>query len=230
MTRPRVRCIAPVRLSADQLAWRAERYRALGIAAVVPLDIDLVNLPEGAPPSLDTAAAVEASIEVVRALAVATDPATYDVVLPDCILDPGVAAGPDPGEPVPVHGITRLVAHHLVGAGHRFSAVTRNGVIADELARKLGEYGLGDAFAGTDVIDGSLELVSDHDEWNRRLAGVVRGPRAVAAGVVYNGCSAVDVDEQDEPGDGPSPWVVDPTPLALDLLGLALAGPRVSSR
>ncbi len=227
MTRPRVRCIAPVHLPADRLAWRAERYRALGLSAVVPLDVDLVNLPSSAPPALDTADAVEASIGAVRAIALSADPAEVDAVMPDCILDPGVEEGfaADLREPVPVLGMTRLVAHHLVASGRRFSAVTRNQAIADELARKLAEYGLAHAFTGTDVIDGSLELVSDHAEWNARLAAVVRGPRATAAGTVYNGCSAVDVDLAQDGG----PLVVDPAPLALDLLSLALAPSRVSA-
>jgi len=222
-----VRCIAPVHLPADRLAWRAERYRALGLSAVVPIDVDLVNLPSSAPPALDTRDAVEASIGAVRAIALGVDPTEADAVMPDCILDPGVMAGftADLDEPVPVFGMTRLVAHHLVAGGQRFSAVTRNQAIADELARKLDEYGLAHAFAGTDVIDGSLELVSDHEEWNARLAAVVRGPRATAAGTVYNGCSAVDVDLEQDGG----PRVVDPAPLALDLLALVLAPSRVSA-
>jgi Asp/Glu/hydantoin racemase len=218
---PNVRFIAPVHLPEDRIAWRAGRYRELGHAAVVPLDIELVNLPAGAPRSLDSDAAVQDSIGYVRSVVERTEARRYAAVLPDCILDPSVEAHGAPAAddgPAPVFGITHLVAHHLASFGRRFSAVTRNRPIADELARKLDEYGLAALFAGTDVIDGAIDLVSDHDEWNRRLDAVTAQPRARSAGTVFNGCSAVDVADPVMNGV----TVLDPTPLALDLLGIGL--------
>lgn len=194
MTAVRVKAIAPIALPPDRLAWRAERYRALGRAAG-GLDIELVNLTgPDAPPSLDSDDAVAASYGLIRAESLRTNPAEFDVVLPDCVLDPGVEAGPSADDPVPSAGILKLVGFQLAAAGRLFSAVTRNDVIGRELERKVAEYGLSDYFVGVDTIDGGISLVSDGQEWMNRLRSVTEGVRAKKAGTIFNGCSAVDVE------------------------------------
>jgi len=217
VTALRVKAIAPIALPADQLAWRAQRYRALGQAAG-GLDIRLVNLAgPDAPPSLDSDDAVQASSGLIRAEILRTDPAEFDVALPDCVLDPGVEAGPAADDPVPSAGLLKLVGYQLAAAGRTFSAVTRNDVIGRELERKVTEYGLADYFAGVDTIDGDISLVSDEQEWMNRLRSVTEGERAKKAGTIFNGCSAVDV--QDPVVNGV--FILDPTPAALRLLQVA---------
>ena len=217
MTALRVKAIAPIALPPDRLAWRAERYRALGRAAG-GLDVSLVNLAgPDAPPSLDSEDAVQASDGLIRAEILRTDPAEFDVVLPDCVLDPGVEAGPAAGTPVPSTGILKLVGFQLAAAGRRFSAVTRNDIIGRELERKVAEYGLSEFFAGVDTIDGDISLVSDEREWMNRLRSVTKGARAKKAGTIFNGCSAVDVDNPLVNGI----FILDPTPAALRLLQVA---------
>jgi Asp/Glu/hydantoin racemase len=215
----RVKAVAPITLPEDRLAWRAGRYRALGQAAG-GLDVQLVNLAgPDAPPSLDSDDAVQASSALIRAEILCTDPAEYDVVLPDCVLDPGIAAEPDPGDPVPSTGILRLVGFQLAAAGRMFSAVTRNEVIGREFERRVAEYGLSDYFAGVDTIDGDLALVSDEREWLSRLRAVAERARAKKAGTIFNGCSAVDVKTAAVSGV----FILDPTPTALRLLQAAAA-------
>ncbi len=219
MTAIRVKAVAPIALPDDRLAWRADRYRALGRAAG-GLDIRLVNLTgPDAPPSLDSDDAVRASSGLIRAEILRTDPAEFDVVLPDCVLDPGLGPVPDPSDPVPSAGILRLVGFQLAAAGKAFSAVTRNEVIGRELERKVAEYGLSDYFAGVDTIDGDLALVSDEREWMSRLRSVAEGARAKKAGTIFNGCSAVDVEDPVVNGV----FILDPTPAALKILQATMA-------
>ena len=216
--RLRVKSIAPIALPEDQLAWRAQRYRDLAQAAG-DIEIELVNLRgTGAPPSLDTDDQVLASIDLVRAEVMRTDPRQFDVVLPDCVLDPGVF--PDEPSPVPVVGILRLVGFQLAAHGRTFSAVTRNEPIARELQRRVTEYGLDNWFAGVDVIDGGIDLVSNETEWMNRLRGVAAGQRAQAAGTIFNGCSAVNVEHSYMQGV----VVIDPAPMALQLLHISASG------
>jgi len=212
----RVKAVAPIALPADRLAWRADRYRALGQAA--GLEVRLVNLTgPDAPPSLDSDDAVQASSGLIRAEALRTDPAEFDVVLPDCVLDPGVAAGPAADDPVPSAGLLKLVGFQLAAAGRMFSAVTRNEVIGRELEHRVAEYGLSGYFAGVDTIDGDISLVSDEREWMSRLRTVTEGARAKKAGTIFNGCSAVDVDAPVVNGV----FIIDPVPVALRLLQVA---------
>lgn len=210
----RVRSITPIRVPEDELQRRRERYARLAPPGVV---VHLDNLVDGpaTPWRLESEEDVTRSSDLVLAMALATDPDEFDLVLPDCVLDPAVARVPD--EPVPIVGILQLVATNLALLGRPFTAVTRNRAIADELAARIDAYGLADPFHGVDVLDLDFEAIQDDRRWHAalapaRMAALHRGARAV-----INGCSAVDVDD-----DAPGAPAVDPTGLALRLLGASV--------
>lgn len=209
----RVKSIAPLRLQADELERRQARYQRLGGNH---LDITLVNLAgDDAPARMDTPGEIAASERLVAAEIRRTDPARFDVILPDCVLDPAIADVADP--PVPVAGILRLVAGHLASLGRRFAAVTRNHAIGDDLAEKIAAYGLSDILTGVHVLDIDFCFVSDHAGWSRAMRPLQATLEAEGTGALFNGCSAVDLDS-DRLG---AVSVVDPTALALRLLTVA---------
>ena len=209
----RVKSIAPLRLEPAELVRRQARYQRLGGDR---LDITLVNLDgDDAPGRMDTAGEIAASERLVAEEIVRTDPAQFDVILPDCVLDPGIADVAEP--PVPVAGILHLVAGHLASLGQRFAAVTRNQVIGDDLARKVAAYGLSDVLAGVHVLDVDFCFVSDHAGWSQAMRPLQATLEAAGTGTLFNGCSAVDLDS-DRLG---AVSVVDPTALALRLLAVA---------
>lgn len=210
----KVKAITPIRVTGEELARRQTRYRDLSPPGV---DIDLVNLPDGeeVPRRLDTPDEIAASDRLVAAEIRSTDPSQHDAVLPDCVLDPGVATvGAD--APVPVFGILQLSAGFLAGLGHRFAAMTRNRAIGDELRTCLGRYGLLEHFDEVAILDLTFEDIENDQVWNDSIDGV-RG-RFAGRGVptVINGCSAVAVHDRAH-----AVAVVDPTRLALQLLGVA---------
>lgn len=209
----RVKCIAPLRLAPAELDRRQVRYDRLGGGNA---SITLVNLAgDDAPARLDTTGEIAASERLVAEEIRRTDPARFDVILPDCVLDPGIADVADP--PVPVAGMLHLVAGHLASLGRRFAAVTRNQVIGDDLASKVRAYGLGDVLAGVHVLDIDFCFVSDHEGWSKAMAPLRAELEAEGTGTLFNGCSAVDLDS-DRLG---AVTVVDPTALALRLLTVA---------
>lgn len=209
----RVKSIAPLRLQPDELDRRQVRYQRLGGDR---LDITLVNLAgDDAPARMDTAEEIAASERLVAEEIVRTDAAQFDVILPDCVLDPGIADVAEP--PVPVAGILHLVAGHLASLGRRFAAVTRNQVIGDDLASKVAAYGLGDVLTGVHVLDIDFCFVSDHDGWSKAIAPLQPTLEAEGTQTLFNGCSAVDLDSD---RIGPVS-LVDPTALALRLLTVA---------
>lgn len=211
----RVKAIAPLHLTDDEVARRQSRYDRL---AGGQLDVTLVNLTgEGAPDRFDTPAQIAASERLTGEEIRRTDPGRFDVVLPDCVLDPAVEEVPD--SPVPVAGILRLVAGYLASLGRPFAAVTRNRAIGDELARKVDRYGLAGWLTGVHVLDVDFCLVSDHQGWADAMRPLQLQLESERVQTLFNGCSAVDIDT-DLLG---SVAVVDPTALALQLLGLAPA-------
>ncbi|MEV4133109.1 aspartate/glutamate racemase family protein [Dactylosporangium sp. NPDC049742] len=205
----RICMISPIHLSEAVTAARAERLRELGGP---DLDVDLVGLPPEAPVGLDRPEDIEAATAHITAVAAGLDPARYDVVVPDCVLDPGVEAGADCE--IPFLGLLRLIASGLHGLGRPFSAVTRNETIAAELEARLRGYGLAEGFRGTDILNLGVEKVFHGEEWSNALGQVVRERAQAGVTIVLNGCSAV--------ATGPSPWsgswVVDPTTYAFDLI------------
>ncbi|MGH3292215.1 MAG: aspartate/glutamate racemase family protein [Trebonia sp.] len=209
----RVKSIAPLRLEPAELDRRQARYQRLGGDR---LDITLVNLAgDDAPARMDTAEEIAASERLVAEEILRTDPGRFDVILPDCVLDPGIADVADP--PVPVAGMLHLVAGHLASLGRRFAAVTRNQVIGADLASKVAAYGLSDALTGVHVLDVDFCFVSDHASWSQAMLPLQATLEAGGTGTLFNGCSAVDLDS-DRLG---AVSVVDPTALALRLLTVA---------
>jgi allantoin racemase len=204
----RIRAITPIHVDADELERRRARYARLAPEGVsVHLD-DLGEGPE-VPRALDTAEDVRRSESLVLAEARRTDFEAYDAVLPDCVLDPGVGDADD----VPMLGILQLSAHLLASTGQRVTAVARNEPIAAELERKAVGYGLAGQLTNVRVLGLDVTDIADDAAWGAALA---RGTAGVDAPLVINGCSAVEVG--DDAGEGPR--VVDPTALALRVLGL----------
>jgi Asp/Glu/hydantoin racemase len=209
----RVKAIAPLRLGDAEVVRRQERYTRLGGP---DLAITLVNLAGAdAPERFDSAAEIAASDRLTAAEIERTDPADFDVAMPDCVLDPAIVDQTD--FPVPVAGILRLVAGHLASLGRPFAVVTRNQVIGDELAARLDRYALGGWLDGRYVLDVDFCLISDHQAWSAAMKPLEARLTAAGARTLFNGCSAVDLDT-DRLGDV---TVVDPTSLALRLLAVA---------
>lgn len=238
----RVKAIAPLRLSDAELERRQARYDRLGH---LTCQVTLVNLVgTDAPERLDSPEQVARSEELTIAEIERTDPRAFDVVVPDCVLDPGVGtwlgavgssratsssvvsgAGSGSGAehhgstPVPVVGILRLVGSYLASVGRCFAAVARNQVIADTLAATVDRYGLGAWLTGVYVLDVDFCLVADGPSWAEALRPLERQLLADGVETLFNGCSAVDIE-----ADALGPiTVVDPTALALRLLSVAPA-------
>jgi Asp/Glu/hydantoin racemase len=210
----RIKAITPIRVTEVERARRQARYAAL---APPPLTIDVVNLAEddGVPRRLEAPADIAASDEFVAAEICRTDPAEHDAVLPDCVLDPGVLTT-TADAPVPVYGILRTSAGFLASLGDPFAAVTRNGPIGDELAACMDRYGLGERFTEVVVLNLSFDDIEDDGTWNAAIDRVRDRFAGTGVRTVLNGCSAVDVHPREE-----GLVVVDPTKLALRLLGVA---------
>ena len=212
----RILAITPIVVSADELARRQARYDRLAPAGV---EIVLHNLAdtEQAPRALDTREQIATSEALVAAQMARADVDAFDALLPDCVLDPVVGTDLAAAMPLPVHGISRLSAHHLAGSGARVSGVARNQPIADELDRKLAQYGVKTA-GPTAVLNLSVEAIADDAVWT---AAVTRTVRDLDVDAVLNACSAVEV-APGGPG-APGPAVVDPTATALRVLGVLAA-------
>src|SRR5690606_23971595 len=100
----RVKAITPMHVGAEEIERRQRRYDRLAPAGMT---ITLFDLPasDGTPVALETADDIRASESLVIEAALATDPAQFDAILPDCVLDPGVPEL-DRRSPLPVLGIT----------------------------------------------------------------------------------------------------------------------------
>lgn len=201
--------VTPIHVSDAELARRQARYEALSPAGLV---VELRDLGPGAPRALDTEQQVRDSEGlVVEALRAAPDHA--DAVLPDCVLDPGVAQLAGGGHPV--FGLLRTSLAWSRLAGRGFGAVTRNEAIAVELERQVHGYGYGDGFRGVEVLDLDVDAIHQPDRWAAALRSTVQRMSNAGADDLVNGCSAVDL-----PPDAAS-WpvrVVDPTALTLRLV------------
>ena len=197
----RVHAVTPIHVDPVELARRQARYDALSPAG---LTVSLHDIGPDAPTALDTAGQVRESERLVVAALRAADRDGYDVLLPDCVLDPGVEQLA--GE-LPVAGLLRLSVGWQVLTGRRVGAVARNRAIADELADRVAVYGWAASFDGVRVLDLDVHAIADTDRWDAAVGSAIEsfGPGAA----VVNGCSAVDV---------PGRRVVDPTALALRLL------------
>jgi len=208
----RVKAIAPLRLAPEEMVRRQARYDRLGANHV---QVTLFNLEGRAPCQLNTPDEIVESESFVRDEIARTDAREFDVILPDCVLDPAVG---EAGEsPVPLAGILRLAAGHLASLGEPFSAVTRNAAIGNELRRKIGGYGLGEFLTSVELLDVDFCFVSDHSGWAAAMEPVCASLAGHGVTRLLNGCSAVDVSDRHVNGV----VVIDPTELAIQLLGTA---------
>ncbi len=93
-------------------------------------------------------------------------PTGYDVLLPDCVLDPGVA---DLAGELPIVGILQLSLGWQVIRGRRVGLVARNDAIADELRARAAVYGWSEHVDGVQVLGLGVEAIADHDQWTAGL-------------------------------------------------------------
>lgn len=202
--------VTPIHVSDTELARRQARYDELSPTG---LHVELVDLGVDAPPQLATEQDVRDSEGLVAA-ALEAAPDRADALMPDCVLDPAVAQLSDRLDR-PVFGLLRTSTNWSALAGRRVGAVTRNAVIAAELERVVGVYGLADQFTGVDVLDLDVDAIHDTERWAAALRDAVKRMDRAGAGDLVNGCSAVEL-----PLDA-STWpvrVVDPTALTLRLV------------
>jgi Asp/Glu/hydantoin racemase len=202
--------VTPIHVPAEELARRQARYDALSPAGVQVTQADIG--PE-APRALETEQEVRDSEGLVTA-ALERAPDEADILLPDCVLDPGVAhlAG---RLDRPVFGLLRTSLAWSVAAGRKVGAVTRNKAIAEELTRQVTGYGMAGAFTGVEVLDLDVDAIHQSDRWAASLHAVVERMDRAGVGDLINGCSAVDLP------DAAAAWpvrVVDPTALTLRLI------------
>jgi Asp/Glu/hydantoin racemase len=198
--------ITPIHVTEKELTRRQERYQRLAPAGVT---VELRNLSHQSPVALDNDNDVRSSDLNLLADISHINLDSYDVVLPDCILDPGFRKNASET----TVGMLDSVMHHLVEAGNTVGAVTRNESIGKELVRRVGEYGYADSFIGLEVLNLSFDAINDEEEWHRALKIAVDRLADKGATVVINGCSAVNVDQSQL-----RLTVVDPAELALKLI------------
>ena len=205
-----IHAVTPIHVPPDELVRRQARYDALSPAG---LRVRLVDIGEQAPRALDTAQQVHDSEGLVtEALQQAPDDA--DALMPDCVLDPGVAAlSGRVGRPV--FGLLRTSLGWSRAAGRSAGAVTRNQAIADELCRQVAAHGLDSSFTGVQVLDLDVDAIHQADRWAAALRDVVDRSARAGAGDLVNGCSAVDLPAE---AAGWPVRVVDPTALTLRLV------------
>ena len=197
--------VTPIHVDPEELARRQARYDALSPSG---LRIELVDIGADAPRQLATEQDVRDS-EGLVADALRNAPDRADAVMPDCVLDPGVAELSTKLDR-PVFGLLRTSTTWSVLSGRRFGAVTRNAAIAAEAERLVDLYGYGASFTGVDVL-----AIHQTGRWGDALRGAVERTDRAGAADLINGCSAVDL-----PSDA-ARWrvrVVDPTALTLRLV------------
>lgn len=208
----RALAVTPIHVDDEEIARRQARYDRL---AGVDMAVELRDVGAGddVPRALETEDDIAASEGAVMRWFANADVDGFDVLLPDCVLDPGVATPAAAELPRPLHGIARLTGHWLAGLGHRVGAVARNEVIAAELDRKLASYGL-ELYHPTSVLGLAVEDISDEETWLAAALGTVT---RLGVDSVVNACSAVEVTQQ-----AVGPRLVDPTAAALVLLRLGV--------
>lgn len=200
----RIFSVTPIHVGSEELARRQERYRSLLPAGVT---LDLFDIGPEAPRALDTDEDVRASEAAVKA-ALRAAPDGYDILMPDCVLDPGVA---DLADELPVVGILQLSLGWQVIRGRKVGLVARNDAIADELRARGAVYGWSNHLDAVHVLGLGVEAIADHDQWTAGLNKAL-DEFDPEVSTVINGCSAVEVKDHRRVS------VVDPTALALRLL------------
>ncbi|WP_158250867.1 hydantoin racemase [Cryobacterium sp. Y82] len=193
-------------MSVEEIARRQHRYDRL-VPAGVRVLVENLGAGSEVPRSLETHDDIVASEQCLIARYRAVDGTGWSGFLPDCVLDPVVDSPPGLFAR-PVYGILKLTTTFLLGQGLTVGAVARNDTIARELDRKLALYG---AAISTAILGLSVDDISDEARWARATRDLLS---TATDDAVINGCSAVEV-----PDVGTK--LVDPTSLALQLLGLS---------
>ncbi len=183
----RIWSVTPIHVSAAELARRQERYDRISPPGVA---VHLHDIGADAPEALETGEEVRASERcVVDALSVL--PAGYDAVMPDCVLDPGVAELQE-RDGLPVLGILRLNLAHAQAMATPIAAVVRNRAIAEEMRSVSTAYGWADALTDIATIDLDVAAIAEGDRWQEALERTAADMAARGATSLLNGCSAVD--------------------------------------
>ena len=198
--------ITPIHVTDEELKRRQARYERLAPAGIT---VELRNLSEQSLNALEKDSDVRASDFALLADASEINLEIGEVLLPDCILDPGFRQNAS----ATTIGMLESVMGHLVAAGGKVGAVTRNESIGNELVRRVGEYGFADHFVDLEVLNLSFDAINDEEHWHRALKIAVDRLAAKGATVVINGCSAVNVDQSQL-----SIPVVDPAELVLKII------------
>lgn len=212
----KIRAITPIHVGLEELSRRQHRYDRL---APPDWQVVLEDLPESpdVPRQLGNQTDLDASERLIVETGVTTTSHHFDAVMPDCVLDPGIATL-DAHAEVHALGITRLGSMFLAALGVHFAVITRNTVIGDEYSRVIEGYGLGELFHGVYVLNLSVADIADDDVWNTAIEGAAKRAASAGVTVLLNGCSAVEVTFQDD-----DVRVVDPTALALRVAALGAA-------
>jgi Asp/Glu/hydantoin racemase len=202
----RLIAITPIHVTTEELDRRQARYNRLAPQGVT---VELRNLSKKTLTALDSPADVVTSDAGIIGDVAELDISNEDFVMPDCVLDPGFRTDSNSN----VVGMLQSVMAHLVEAGHKVGAVTRNQTIGDELVRRVHEYGYGENFVGLVVLNLSFDAINDEELWHQSLEAALEKLAASGATVVINGCSAVNVHQSRLKLE-----VVDPAELALKIL------------
>jgi Asp/Glu/hydantoin racemase len=204
----RIHASTPLYVGEEELARRQARYDRIAPAGVT---IELHDLPDAAPRSLETEEDCRASEEfVIEALSAA--PQGVDAVFADCVLDPGITTLQRTLS-IPAIGILRTNLAHARALGRPTAAVVRNQAIADEMRRIAEESGLGDVLTDIRLLKLDFAAVTDHDLWQAQLESAAADAAEAGASTLLNGCSAVDTDATTGPVT-----VYDPVARALRLV------------
>lgn len=196
----------PIAVGADELARRQARYERLSPPRVEIVLRDLGDVTPSAPRALESESDVRKSEEQLVAAYRDSDPDGFEAFLPDCVLDPGITAE---GLARPVLGLSRLCASFLA-QGATVGALARNQAIADELDRRFASYGV--PRHPTIVMHLGVDDIADDESWRRAVTSYAD---QLTCDFALNACSAVELGEPVA-----ATVVVDPTALALRLLGL----------
>ena len=206
----RIKAIAPLKLDPTEVRRRQARYDALAAGRA---SITLVNLSDSnAPQRLDSEEDIRQSEQLVYDEILRTVADEFDLVLPDCVLDPAI--GEAFRAPVPTHGILQLASAALHQQRAFYLGVTRNDAIGTEFSNKVRNYGYGDDLKAMATLNVDFCFISDHQGWAKAMWPTLERARAAGLHYVLNGCSAVDIDDpvvEDVK-------VIDPTALALESL------------
>lgn len=201
----RIYAVTPIHVSADELTLRQQRYDQISPPGMT---VELHDLGAEAPALLETPDDIRKSARLVTAALRAADGAGYDALLPDCVLDPGVAELRDQLA-TPLYGLLQLTIEHL--AGQPFGAVTRTRAIADEITVRAEDYD--QPLVATSVLDLGTGT-ADQTRWLAALGMAVNELVNAGAEIVINGCYAVELTNA---RSGRVP-VVDPAVTALHRL------------